>query len=143
MLKMTDFAVSTLLRISCDLQVFDDGRTIPEDTLDYFIVSLELVYRELIVLETTSQLSPVQQQATANVRNCLSTLRSLQELHSVSQNSSRSHLPVLTGMIGRPSFVIPCEQLSYLIENRFSVPQIATMLGVSIRTIRRRMSEYG
>ena len=46
-------------------------------------------------------------------------------------------------MVGRPSFEIPCEQLSYLIENHFSVPQIATMLRVSIRTIRRRMSEFG
>ena len=83
-LKMTELAVSILRRISADLSVFDDGRDIPEDTLDYFIVSIELVYRELIVLETTSQsVSPVQQQATANVRICLSTLRSLQELRRV------------------------------------------------------------
>ena len=140
---MTELAVTILRRISADLSVFNDGRNIPEDTLDYFIVSLELVYRELIVLETMSQLSPVQLQATANVRECLSTLRSLQELHVVSQISSHSHIPLITGMVGRPSFDIPCAQLLHLIENRFSVLQIASMLGVSIRTIRRRMSAFG
>ena len=57
-------------RISADL---DDGRDIPWINFGSF----ELVYRELIVLETTLQLSPIQQLATANVRNCLSTLRSL------------------------------------------------------------------
>ena len=30
-----------------------------------------------------------------------------------------------------------------LIEHRFSVPQIAEMFGVSISTVRRRMTEYG
>ena len=125
---MTDLAISILRRISADLSVFGDGRDIPEDTLDYFIVSLELAYRELIVLDTTLQLSPIQQQATTKVRNCLSTLKSLQELRSFSHNSARSQLPLVTGMVGRPSFEIPCEQLSYLIENQFSVPQIATML---------------
>ena len=99
--------------------VFYDGRDIPEDTLEYFIVSLELVYRALIVLETTSQLSPVQKQVTAIVRNCLSSLGALQELRSVPHNSFCSNLPLVTGLVGRPSFEIPCEQLSYLIENRF------------------------
>ena len=48
-----------------------------------------------------------------------------------------------TGLVGRPCIVISLEQLSYLIENRFSVPQIADMLGVSISTVRRRMTEFG
>ena len=51
--------------------------------------------------------------------------------------------PVLTGTVGRPCFQIPRDQLTYLIENGFSVPQISEMIGVSIQTIHRRMSEYG
>ena len=35
------------------------------------------------------------------------------------------------------------EQLTMLIEHRFSVPQIAEMFGVSVSTLRRRMTEYG
>ena len=30
-----------------------------------------------------------------------------------------------------------------MIENRFTVPQIANVIGVSVRTIRRRMSDTG
>ncbi len=49
---------------------------------------------------------------------------------------------VCSGLVGRPYFLIPQEKLAYLIENRFSVPEIADMLGVSVRTIRRRMSDF-
>lgn len=42
---------------------------------------------------------------------------------------------ILTGMVGRRRLEISYEQLSFLIENRFSVPQIADMIGVSIRTM--------
>ena len=48
----------------------------------------------------------------------------------------------VTDAVGRPSFDIPCDQLQYLIDNRFSVPQIAQLLGVSVSTVRRRMSLY-
>ena len=44
---MTDLAIDTLRRISSDLSAFTDGRDIPQDVLDSFIVSLEFVYREL------------------------------------------------------------------------------------------------
>ena len=46
-------------------------------------------------------------------------------------------------MVGHPRFDISQEQLSFLIETRFSVPQIADMIGVSVRTVRRRMSLFG
>ena len=51
---MADLSVAILRRVSSDLSSFTDGREIPEDS---FIVSLEFVYRELVVLETTSQLT--------------------------------------------------------------------------------------
>ena len=53
-------------------------------------------------------------------------------------------IPILcSGAPGRPSLYISEEQLTFLIESHFSVLQIANMLGVSIRTIRRRMDDYG
>ena len=57
-----------------DLAVFSDGKNIPEDTLDPFRVSLEFVYRELIILNATSQLNQVPCEATAIVRRSLSQL---------------------------------------------------------------------
>ena len=50
---------------------------------------------------------------------------------------------MLTGSVGRPAYCIPYNQLLYLIESRFSVPEIANLLGVSVSTIRRRMTLYG
>ena len=136
-------AVSVLRRVVSDLSVFVDGRDIPDDTLDSFIVSLEFVYREMVVLEATSQLNAGQLQATDIIRKSLSTLRSLSDLRSMPANDWRTQVrPVSTGLVGRPCFQIPREQLSYLIENGFSVPQIADMIGVSVRTVRRRMDDY-
>ena len=43
---------------------------------------------------------------------------------------------------GRPKFDIRKEQLEHLLQLHFSCPKIAMLLGVSIRTIRRRMTEY-
>lgn len=39
--------------------------------------------------------------------------------------------------------VMSREQLLFLLENHFRVPDIARFFGVSVRTIRRRMTEYG
>ena len=142
--KMTDLSVAILQRVSSDVSAFADGRDIPKDTLDSFIVSLEFVYRELVVMETTSQLTDTQSEAVAIVRTCLSTLRSIDELRTyVATGSLHPVQPVQTGLVGRPSFQVSPDQLSFLVENGFSVPQMADMIGVSVRTIRRRMSEFG
>ena len=49
---------------------------------------------------------------------------------------------VLTGAVGKPSLGISHHQLNYLIENRFSLLQIAKLLGVSVSTIRHRMTAF-
>ena len=48
-----------------------------------------------------------------------------------------------TGARGRPSFEITREQLTFLLDQGFKVPQISVMLGVGQRTVERRMSAYG
>ena len=49
---------------------------------------------------------------------------------------------VSTGNSGRPRFDIAYEQLDFLVERRFTVKQMAMLLGVSERTIERRMQEF-
>ena len=44
---------------------------------------------------------------------------------------------------GRPRLEIKQQQLEYLLQLGFSCPKIAGVLGVSLSTIRRRMSEFG
>ena len=50
---------------------------------------------------------------------------------------------VYDGSVGRPRYDVPISILEFLIESRFSVPQIAEVLRVSVRTVRRQMTEYG
>ena len=49
---------------------------------------------------------------------------------------------VLDGTVGRPSFQISPTQLEFLINNRFSVSQIAQLMGVSVSTLRRCMQTF-
>ena len=48
-----------------------------------------------------------------------------------------------TGQRGRPRYSIPRDQLDFLISRFFSVVDIATLLGVSVRTVKRRLFEFG
>ena len=48
-----------------------------------------------------------------------------------------------TGTRGRPSYEIPREQLSFLLDQGFKASQISVMLGVGQRTVERRMSAFG
>ena len=49
----------------------------------------------------------------------------------------------MTGRRGQPSFEIGEEQLSYLLEQGFNVRDMGSILGVSVRTVERRMSAFG
>ena len=69
------------------------------------------------------------------VRDCLSS-------HSPT-SSARVAEKLFTGNRGRPKYVVPQEQVEFLIERHFSVPEISKLLGVSTRTVERRMSQYG
>ena len=50
---------------------------------------------------------------------------------------------LLRGNMGRPRFDIEQDQLEYLLDLCFTCPDIARLLGVSLRTVRRRMEEFG
>ena len=49
---------------------------------------------------------------------------------------------LFTGQRGRPKYILPQEQLEFLVERRFSVSQISKLLGVSPPTVERRLSEH-
>ena len=48
-----------------------------------------------------------------------------------------------SGKRGRPSYEITEEQLLFLLEQGFQVCDISNILGVSARTVERRMSKFG
>ena len=60
------------------------------------------------------------------------------------QSRDQFHERMLTqGVLRRPKIVIAADQLCMLVEHKFGVPKIANMLGVSVSTVRRRMSDCG
>ena len=70
---------------------------------------------------------------------CLGVLTSIQEDSITTGYTPQS---IMAGK-GRPKFDISSEQLEHLLHIGLSCPSIASILGVSLRTVRRRMTEYG
>lgn len=57
-----------------------------------------------------------------------------------------NYLPILLprqSHRGCPKFDIRKEQIEHLLNLHFTCPKFASLLGVSLRTVRRRMTEYG
>ena len=127
-----------------DLVPYDDGRRVGLELLDTFGVQLEFVLRELIALELLGdwELMTHQEAAVNFVREALAIVESLLERDERRYQNRYQTSIVHDGGPGRPRFDIPRTQLAWLLEKRFTVPQIADILGVSVRTVRRRMSVY-
>ena len=138
---MSSWAVRALRRVASYLRSFQDGRMALE-AVDTFVITLELVYRELIAREQLDGFNADVAEACDFVTQSLNFLRRYRDEQLPTHES---HTPPLlhTGCVGRPKFEIPCAQIEFLIENRFTALQIAQMLGVSLSTIRRRMALHG
>uniref|UniRef100_A0A3B3I997 Integrase catalytic domain-containing protein n=1 Tax=Oryzias latipes TaxID=8090 RepID=A0A3B3I997_ORYLA len=80
-----------------------------------------------------------------DVDNIIENLQKVLQLLNAHYEPSLGFRPslLMTGNRGRPSWEISSEQLQYLLDFHFTVREIARLFGVSYRTIRRRMSEYG
>ena len=118
---------NTLVRIVSDLANYADGRRIPLDLLDAFEVQLELVYRELAAMELVGSL-------TGQAVNCLQFVR---EALAMVQN-------VLGSEDVSSGYQAPIDSDSRVpkVAKRFTIPRISKIVQVSVRTIRRRMTEY-
>ena len=93
------------------------------------------------MLQSMNGLHDNEERACELVRQALVSLQGMQD-SQLSEPDCCTPAVRLTGTVGRPRFDIPREQLSLLIESHFNVPQMADMIGVSERTIHRRMLEY-
>ncbi len=101
--------------------------------LDFLIFKLHQFYRILCA-------SDIEDNVLESVSQCLSQLQELQR----SQPEVVRYLPeLLCGGRGRPKFHVSSEQLEHLLKIGLNCSSIASLLGVSLRTVRRRMSEFG
>lgn len=95
------------------------------------------MYHELIAAELMGEAVSVSLEC---VRGALALVRDALEDDSVNPRSSNYRVSIIhEGANGRPRFDIPWNLLECLLEVRFTVPQIAGTLGVSVRTVRRQM----
>lgn len=78
-----------------------------------------------------------------NIDSILADLAAIGELHNEERLFALLKM-IIEEVEGSNSMtVMSREQLLFLLESHFRVSEIARIFGVSIRTIRRRMSEYG
>lgn len=108
--------------------------------IDELVVQLDMLIYHLNQLRAVPQEDVV---SLANVHSIMVTLRD-EEHHSCSLLNSGMHISQMERREGRgrPRYHITEEQLASLLQLNFTCGDMATMLGVSLRTIRRRMSEY-
>lgn len=106
------------------------------DTSDYTVFRLDLVLNVLARYLDT--------EGTGAGARITPLVREAREMVTSANDSpdafcSRS---IFTEQYGRPRQNVPQEQLQFLLERRFKTPQVAALLGVSQRTVERRLREY-
>ena len=95
---------------------------------------MELLYRHVIAIPDAND---------SDISSVGAAVVSIRGVRSIVDNSvistERRNVPLSQGALGRPRYGITQEQLEYLIDLRFTCPDIARLLGVSLRTIRRSL----
>ena len=79
-----------------------------------------------------------------NVMRCLMQSYNLlsRNTNDIRRINNQAQLNNSTGSVGRPSLNISREQVEYLMESNFTVKEMSDILGVSKRTVERRMNQY-
>lgn len=139
---MATWCVLSLERTLYDLPLFEDGRSISMTTLDTTLNQLEIVYRELAGLDATGELSTNETSALLLVGQALEKMQQLEDVSINVPATTYSSPLVCEGVVGRPQYMISQNTIELLIGASFTVSQIADMLSVSVRMLRRRMSDY-
>ena len=139
---MANMAVRHLLKRSRSLgkkfQRFLDDRSTPDsETDEYLKYQVDILYHHSVFISGTEE--------DETIHKIVSNLREVYHLICVTKEPSATYQAQhkLSGDTGRPKIQITQEQLEYLLQKGFTCPDIATMLTVSVRTVRCRMSEYG
>lgn len=120
----------------------DGQRSVTLEEAEAYKWRIEMIYRDLLAKDTLDVLSAGETEALTFIGQAHGNFSRVFDAVAKSQPTHTEAPIVMTGTVGRPAYDIPLVQLEYLVESRFSVPQISNLLGVSVSTIRRRMSMY-
>ena len=121
----------TIVRV---LNVYDRTRD-PSD-LDFLVYQVSKLYRILACTLPDSEILCTVDTALNYLECC--------EMEIQVSHENRRYTPKVfdTGHRGRPQLHITKEHIEYLLHMNFSCPRIASLIGVSLNTIRIRMSAY-
>ena len=117
----------------------EEGGEINSDTQDYLLYRSDVLYQHVVRLCSLEGSEDLYTDITSKLREVITIIRNEGE-NSEESTNYRAYRQ-RTGNPGRPKVMITQEQLEYFIENAFSAVDIASMLGVSVSTVRRRMGE--
>lgn len=113
---------------------------VTSDDIQYFINCLEHFHRHLLRL---SESGFVTAHSVRILQDALSGLRdSGMPEDLIPAPGSNMHL-YREKPLGRPKYFLSRDQLEFLLSLGFNKTQLSEMLGMSARTIQRRMAEYG
>ena len=129
------WCISGLQRVAADLSLYEDGRAVSSGTLEAILSQLEIVYRELAAFDALGELTSGEAAALHFTARAIEEVRSVMHSQSPWLVTSCYNSPLIyNGLVGRPSYDIQLATLEFLLESRFTVPQIADILCVSIYT---------
>ena len=130
--ELCEVALAICRRVSQALALYEEGRE--ANSLDSLIFDVDRLYRFLLSSVSNNEM----------LENLGVALSILQEIAcTVGTQYCGYPVSAICGLRGRPKFVIKPDQLEYLLNIGLHCPKIAEILGVSLSTIRRRMTEYG
>ncbi len=107
-----------------------------KDDLDSIQFQLDNLHEIVVKANDLYDLNPIVIDLIGKAKHCI---------HIVNEDINEGYLSplILTGIRGRPAFNIPKCQLEFYLSHGFSTEKISEMIGVSSRTIKRRMKDYG
>ena len=115
------------------------------DVVEGYKWRIEIIYRELLAKELVREFNDREKDISHLIGEAYTEISQAVDHYVRLDHRPAEYQPPTTsnGAVGRPRFEISHDQVQYLLECRFSLPQIAKLVGVSISTIRRRMSSHG
>ncbi|XP_063340226.1 uncharacterized protein LOC134634783 [Pelmatolapia mariae] len=97
-----------------------------------------VIDHEMVLLRSLSDQVEIPQ----SIINALIELSTVLSMEDVNEQTP-SQTSVSEGKLGRPNYNVSPVQLQILTEMFLSITQIAKLLGISVRTVKRRLHEYG
>ena len=127
---MTDILAEQLRQIVRELTQSD----VDENRTDYIYRMLDQISRRISHIFRTDE----EVELLTQIHHLLVSI----ETEIFGQETITANFGITTlGVRGRPNFKVNMDQVMYLLSHGFKCPQISSMLGISLRTLRRRMSD--